>query len=282
MPTVETNGVETYYEQRGDGPPLVFVHGAGLDHRMWSPQMEALDDEFDMVAYDYRGHGQTGPTAREEYSIQMFADDLRALLQELDVREPILCGHSYGGLIVGEYATQYPDDVAGVVLADARIEFGETRFERVFIGLWPVLRRVAETVGQKRFEQGLNRVAQYFVDAESGPDEQIDGLGMSRDGYMWDAREYVTVAEFSKLYDAGDKYDGVDLDALDCPVLVAYGEGTASVLKSEVGRVAGQVNEVRVEAVEGAGHDFTIIKPNVFTDVLREWHEADVAVIGDA
>lgn len=279
MPVVETNGVETYYDRRGDGPSLVFVHGAGLDHRMWTPQMDALDDEFDMVAYDYRGHGQTGSTRREDYSIEMFADDLRELIEKLEVENPILCGHSYGGLIVGEYATEYPDDVAGVVFADARIDFGETRVERVFLQLWPVLRQIAETVGQKRFEQGLSRVTQYFIDAEAGPNEEIDSLGMSRDEYQWDAREYTTATEFSKLYGAAEKYDGVSLDRLDRPVLVAYGERTASVIKTSVGRLAGHVDEANVEAVEGAGHDFTLVKSERFSDMLRNWHAANPVVV---
>lgn len=276
MPTVKTNEVETHYERRGRGQTLVFVHGAGLDHRMWTPQLEALEDEYEMVAYDYRGHGQTGPTSREEYSIETFADDLGEFLAKLDIERPVLCGHSYGGLIVGEYATQHPDEVAGVVFADARIDFGETRFEQVFTRLWPLLRRVAETVGQKRFEQALNRVTQYFVDAESGPDGEIDGLGMSREEYQWDAREFTTVAEMDKLYDAGDRYDGVDLDRLDCPVLVAYGDRTATVLKAEVGRLAGHVDDVSVEAVEGAGHDFTVVEAEAFNDLLREWFPTPV------
>lgn len=280
MPTVETNGVETYYERRGDGPSLVFVHGAGLDHRMWTPQMDALDDEFEVVAYDYRGHGHTGPTTRARYSIEMFVDDMRELIEGLGVDDPVLCGHSYGGLVAGEYATQYPDEVAGVVFADARVDFGETRFERASVRLWPVLRRVAETVGQRRFEEGLNRIARYFVDAEGGPDEEIDGLGMSRDEYMWDAREYTTFGERGKLLEAGNRYDGVDLDGLDVPVLAAYGEGTASVLEAGYGRIAGRVDDVTVEAVEGAGHDFTIVKPERFNELLSEWH-ASTPVVGE-
>jgi pimeloyl-ACP methyl ester carboxylesterase len=271
MSTVETNGVEMYYERRGDGPTVVFVHGAGLDHRMWTPQMETLEDEFEVVAYDYRGHGQTGPTDREAYSIEMFADDLRGLIEELNIQNPILCGHSYGGLIVGEYATQHPEETAGVIFADGRIDFGETRFEQVFIRLWPALQRVVETVGQKRFMQGLSRLTQYFIDAETGPDEEIDGLGMTRSEYQWDVREYTNIAESSKLYSAGDRYDGVTLDRVDCSVLVAYGDGTASVLKTEAGRLAGRVDDVRVEVVEGAGHDFTLVKAGEFNDLLHDW-----------
>ena len=63
--TVRTNGVETYYERRGDGPPVVFVHGMFMDTAMWEAQAEALSDDFTTVTYDVRGHGHTGGSDRE-------------------------------------------------------------------------------------------------------------------------------------------------------------------------------------------------------------------------
>lgn len=141
MPTIATNGVETYYGRSGEGQPVVFINGPCLDHRLWKPQLAALADDFDVVAYDYRGHGETGPTDRSEYSIELLAEDLRALIEGLELQQPVLCAHSYGGLIAGEYAVQYSDDVVGLVFADARTDFGETLFEQVYVPVQPWLHR---------------------------------------------------------------------------------------------------------------------------------------------
>ena len=84
MPTILTNGVETYYERRGSGPPVVFVHGAILDHSQWDPQTEELSDDYTVLAYDVRGHGRTGGSRRGSYSVELFADDLAALLDGLN------------------------------------------------------------------------------------------------------------------------------------------------------------------------------------------------------
>ncbi|GAA0224569.1 alpha/beta fold hydrolase [Haladaptatus pallidirubidus] len=84
MPTVRTNDIETYYEERGVGPPVVFIHGAILDHAQWELKVSFLSDEYRTLAYDVRGGDRTGGSARDTYSIDLFADDLDALITGLN------------------------------------------------------------------------------------------------------------------------------------------------------------------------------------------------------
>jgi pimeloyl-ACP methyl ester carboxylesterase len=63
MPTITTNGIETYCERHGWGPPIVFVHAAVLDHSTWGPQIDRLAREYETIVYDLRGHGRTGGSA---------------------------------------------------------------------------------------------------------------------------------------------------------------------------------------------------------------------------
>ncbi|MFW5949524.1 MAG: alpha/beta fold hydrolase [Halolamina sp.] len=118
MATVRTNGIETFYERRGDGPPIVFVHSAAVDSRQWAPQLDALADEFTAIAYDVRGHGRTGVSDLQSYSINLFDDDLAALIEALALDRPILCGHSMGGCIAQAYAAGHADELGGLILAD--------------------------------------------------------------------------------------------------------------------------------------------------------------------
>jgi hypothetical protein len=90
VPTIQTNDVETYYERRGEGPPIVFVHGAWVDHRLWTPQVEALGDDYEVIAYDVRGHGKTGGSEGRRYTIERFAADLKALVDALDLDRPTI------------------------------------------------------------------------------------------------------------------------------------------------------------------------------------------------
>ncbi|CAN5452800.1 hypothetical protein BH20ACT18_BH20ACT18_08490 [soil metagenome] len=59
MEVVRTNGLEIAYERVGEGPPLMFAHGAALDARVWQPQLAALADELTVVAWDEPGAGRS-------------------------------------------------------------------------------------------------------------------------------------------------------------------------------------------------------------------------------
>ena len=118
MPTARTNDIETFFERQGSGPPVVFVHGAILDHRQWAPQTGALRDAYTTIAYDVRGHGRTGGSAEDPYSMGLFADDLDAFINELDIDSPVLCGLSTGGCIAQVYAARHSSSITGLVLAD--------------------------------------------------------------------------------------------------------------------------------------------------------------------
>lgn len=112
MPTLRTNDIITYYEAQGEGKPLVFIHGAGASHDMWRPQVEHFSRKYKVITYDVRGHGQSEAVdsigfETRRYSCELFADDLHALLEELDMACPersrreraAVCGLSFGGMI---------------------------------------------------------------------------------------------------------------------------------------------------------------------------------------
>ena len=78
MSTVKTSDIETYYERQGEGPPVVFAHGAIVDHSQWDPQYDALSDDCETVACDVRGRSRTGGSPCGRRSTDRFTDDLLA------------------------------------------------------------------------------------------------------------------------------------------------------------------------------------------------------------
>ncbi|MFB6197238.1 MAG: alpha/beta fold hydrolase, partial [Halobacteriaceae archaeon] len=92
MSTIRTNDIKTNYEKRGHGKPIIFIHGAIVDHHQWEPQINELSSDYRVYAYDVRGHGLTGGSTKESYTIDLFADDLDAFIDALDIDQPILCG----------------------------------------------------------------------------------------------------------------------------------------------------------------------------------------------
>ncbi|MDA9659168.1 alpha/beta hydrolase [Candidatus Pelagibacter sp.] len=87
--------------------PLVFIHGVGLDHRMWEPQINSLNDHS-IITYDLLGHGRT-PYDKEEITLNDFSNQLDDLLQFLKVDKINLIGFSLGSLIALNFASKFQD-----------------------------------------------------------------------------------------------------------------------------------------------------------------------------
>ena len=121
------NGAQLYYEIAGDGPPLVLVHAGICDSRMWDDQFPLLAEQYTTLRYDLRGYGQSQPVAGA------FAhhDDLRALLDHLDIDSAIFIGCSMGGMTLLNFALEHPAKVKALVLVGAAVGGYESPAEPV-------------------------------------------------------------------------------------------------------------------------------------------------------
>ena len=109
------SGLTLHYQQVGDGPDVVIVHGITGNLAVWHLQLvPALSDRFRVLTYDLRGHGYSG-TPRSGYTPDDMADDLLGLLDGLELERPALVGHSYGADITLYFAARHPDRVSQVV-----------------------------------------------------------------------------------------------------------------------------------------------------------------------
>jgi pimeloyl-ACP methyl ester carboxylesterase len=104
------------YDERGDGPGIVFLHGHPFSRAMWSGQLAALGDEFRVVAPDLPGYGAS-PAAGRTISMRAIADAVVGLLDALALERATVVGLSMGGLVAMELGLGYPERVDGVVLA---------------------------------------------------------------------------------------------------------------------------------------------------------------------
>lgn len=117
---VAAGDAELAVELRGEGLPVLFVHGFPLDRTVWRHQLAALV-RCKRIALDLRGVGaSSGPTAADGYSMARYAADLVAVLDALGVREAVVCGLSMGGYVIFELLRRHPERVKAVVLADTK------------------------------------------------------------------------------------------------------------------------------------------------------------------
>lgn len=115
MPLTEANGVDLYYEETGDGPPLLLVLGLGANTLSWEPLPAALAARFRVIAFDNRGAGRSAAPPGP-YTTRQLADDAAALLDRLGVGRAHVFGLSLGGMIGQELALARPDLVDRLVL----------------------------------------------------------------------------------------------------------------------------------------------------------------------
>ena len=117
MEIVRANGLEIAYERVGDGPPLVFVHGAASDARMWQPQLAALADEFTVVAWDEPGAGRSSDVP-SDFGLADYSECLAALIDALNSGPAHVAGLSWGGTVALELYRHHPGLVATLILVD--------------------------------------------------------------------------------------------------------------------------------------------------------------------
>jgi pimeloyl-ACP methyl ester carboxylesterase len=114
---VRAKGLEIAYERVGEGPPLVFVHGAASHGRLWQPQLAALADEYTVVAWDEPGAGRSSDVPAN-FGLVDYANCLAALLEALALGPAHVAGLSWGGTLVQELYRHHPGLVATLILAD--------------------------------------------------------------------------------------------------------------------------------------------------------------------
>jgi pimeloyl-ACP methyl ester carboxylesterase len=116
VPWLEVSGLRVAFERTGEGPPLVLVHGAVSDRRVWRPQLDAFANQFTVVAWDAPGCGQSEDPP-ESFRLPDYADVLAGLIAALELSPAYVLGHSFGGALALELALRHPTAVAKLVVA---------------------------------------------------------------------------------------------------------------------------------------------------------------------
>lgn len=123
MPTATVNNMDIYYEQHGQGEPLLLITGYGADHLMWTNVLPSLAAKYQVTVIDNRDCGLSQQQADRDYSILDMAVDTAQLLEYLKIKKTHVIGHSMGGAIAQELALHYPDKVQKLMLYATAAKF---------------------------------------------------------------------------------------------------------------------------------------------------------------
>jgi pimeloyl-ACP methyl ester carboxylesterase len=265
VPKINANGVETYYEIHGDGQPLVLVHGAFVDCHMWMPQIEHFAQRFQVVCYDLRGHGQTGETPETKYSIDLFADDLKTLLNSLELERVILCGLSLGGMIAQSFSVRYTDRLNALILADTAVSVSLTlsdKFQRyVLAPKWLMLATI-RWMSVPRFVDFSFRLAQLT--------RSTDWFGQDPETaeYVRQAMLNTSTQEYLKIYDAIYAFDLLDLATINVPTLILNGEYESKSVFRHTQEILKLIPNAEAHVIPTAGHTSNMENSEAFNQQI--------------
>ncbi|MFC4437201.1 MULTISPECIES: alpha/beta fold hydrolase [Natrialbaceae] len=252
-----------WYDTRGDGPPLVFVHGGWMNGRAWRPQIDHFAADYRTTTFDVRGHGRTGATDPDQYSIDLFTDDLEALLDHLDLDRPILCGLSLGSMVVQRYLDRHPDRAAGAILGGAVRSMPPIELPpgtKPFLSPLPGITASASMLGSETtFRSMLCSIrattGQRWLSVD--PEVRADAI---------DAVGEVSSAEFGKVFGALYRFEPPALDHVETPTLVVHGEQEAPPVKRQGREIASEVDDGDWLELSESGHLVNQDRPRAFND----------------
>ena len=259
MDLARANGLEIAYERAGDGPPVVFAHGAGGDGRVWRPQLEALADEFTVVAWDEPGAGGSSDSPAG-FGLADYADCLAALLESLELGPAHVAGLSWGGTVALELFRHHPELVGTLILADTYAGWKGSLSEEEVRARVAGVREMLEAPSED-FDPTLPGLF-----AGPPPPEFASLLeSMASDVRPENFRKQILVMAEADQRDL--------LPWISAPTLLIWGElDTRSPL--EVARQFEAIQDTRLVVIPGCGHVSNLERPEQFNEAVRAFCRA--------
>jgi pimeloyl-ACP methyl ester carboxylesterase len=248
------------YRQIGQGQPVVLIHGYPLNSRLWQPQLDSLADVAHLIAPDLRGHGDSeaipGP-----YSMDLLADDCAALLDALDIREPVVVnGLSMGGYIAMAFARRYPERLAGLVLTATR---SGADSEASKAG--------RDQAANQAREQGVNAIVEAMLPKLLAPDnfqfrpDLVDEAraimsNTSLEGVLGDLEGMKTRPDSTP-----------SLPQISVPTRILHGAEDQIISKAEARAMVAALPDAGLVIIPGAGHLPNLEQPETYNQLLGDF-----------
>ena len=262
---VQTRRGRTFVKRQGTGAPLVFIHGALLNADLWTEQIEAFSDLFECVGYDLRGHGRSGPSSLKQYSIGTFAEDLAEILDALELRRPILCGLSMGGMIAQNFAARYPERVRALILCDTGVSTCHYWSDKVLNQAIGLVTPTATLLGVLEFRRFTHLVNQCFGD-RSWVAQSVRSID-----FVQNAVGMIKPPEVAKIVTALRKFDSTPLYRPKIPTLILNGESDSMFILRHAKILQSAYSGANYRIIPKAGHLANLDNPQIFNLMMLEF-----------
>ena len=268
-------GVELHVIETGNphGRPILFIHAYSQCSLMWSRQLHSeLADDYRLVAMDFRGHGRSGKPHDAYSDTRLWADDVDAVILGLALQQPVLCGWSYGPLVMLDYVRHYgAAGIAGFISVGGITRLGSADAASVITPAFLNLVPAFFSTDAEESVRGLGSLLRLCYLVEPSIEDQYLILG-----YNVSVPPYVRQALFSRVLDNDD----VLPQLRNTPVLIVQGEHDAILKPELVDRHRRDFPQAEVVVIPAAGHGAFRDAPAAFNGHVRRFceHLAGAAV----
>lgn len=256
---ITINGLKLFYEDTGEGTPLVLLHGFPLDHRMWSNQVSAFKQSYRLVTPDLQGMGQSEVPLTNR-NLDQYADDVLSLLDQLHIEQAILGGFSMGGYIAFSLIRKAPKRFSALILANTRPEADakEARKNRM---------NMAASLFEKGAAAARDAMLPKLLTEQTLQERKELAHEVSEAMLSMDP-EGLVHASLAMAF----RQDSVSLlPAIQIPTLVIAGEKDAIAPPEVMKKMADQIPGSSYHVIAGASHLAPMENPEAFNQLLSNF-----------
>lgn len=266
MPWYPNDGGERlWYEERGEGPAIVLVHGWCMSSAVWRLQIESLSGSFRVIAPDLRGHGASERSAAG-YCLEAFSADIAALFRRLDLADALLAGWSLGAQVALQAFAQLRGRLAGLALISAT-----PRFVATADFPWALAAVEAEGMDLK-LRRNAARAWEGFIARMFAPGELDDPLLSVRIRDLIAALPTPEAGVALQSLRALAEADARDLLAdIDLPTLILNGDRDVICLPGASDYMAQRITSCEHVILHGCGHAPFLTRGPEFDPLLAEF-----------
>lgn len=253
------NDTQLFYEESGDGEPLILIHGFALDHRQWDDQMDIFVKDYRVLRYDLRGFGKSKVPSDIPYS---HADDLKALLDHLDIQEAHILGHSFGGRVAITFAIFHPEMTISLIGADPALEGFQPNH--------PSTQELMNELDNVWSAGRVDKARELFL--KFSPIElamSIPSVAQRIKQMMGDYSGWHWVNE--DLYQPMDPPAALQLDKIKSPTLILLGNLNPQLIVLACEYLAENIVNAKLKRIPGVAHMLNMEAPEEFNAELMKF-----------
>ncbi|HMF55377.1 MAG TPA: alpha/beta hydrolase [Pyrinomonadaceae bacterium] len=267
MPKIQAGDVELYYEDEGEGEPLVLIPGFSNGLWIWLKQIPALSQKFRTIAFDPRGIARSVAPDRP-ISTRLIADDVAALLGALKVERAHILGASFGGFVAQEFALGYPQMTHSLILCCT--SFGGPNHVPPPV---TTLEAIASTKGlnteERVRENLLLAFSRNYMEENRGEVEHIIALR---------AANHVPEYAYMRQLQAAVAFNAEErVKEIDAPTLVITGDEDIIVPSENSRNLAAGIPNAKLVVINGGSHTFFIERAEEFNRAVIEFLKAVIS-----